>query len=197
MVLSTPKEKRTKEQVVQLLAWYKTIDLGWRSLNEAAEDHAKSAPKTSGVKALISSEGLPAVRLHTQGADFLEKTHFLKRGDPNQKQDVVAQGFLQILMRSPDQEAHWVCQPPNGWRTSYRRTSLANWATDVEIGAGALARAWPSIGFGSTTWELVLSQRRATSAPRVKSPAIPNCSIGWLRSLSKADGSSSPSISLF
>ena len=37
------------------------------------------------VKAMICSEGLPAVRLHTQGGDFLPETHFLKRGDPNQK----------------------------------------------------------------------------------------------------------------
>ena len=46
------------------------------------------------VKAMICSEGLPAIRLHTQGGDFLEATHFLKRGDPNQKDGVATQGFL-------------------------------------------------------------------------------------------------------
>ena len=36
-------------------------------------------------KMLITSEGLPAVRLHTQGGDFYEKTYFLERGDPNRR----------------------------------------------------------------------------------------------------------------
>ena len=64
--------------------------------SKPADDHAQTAPKPNTVKALISSEGLPAIRLHTQGADFLEKTHFLKRGDPNQKQGEATPGFLQV-----------------------------------------------------------------------------------------------------
>ena len=46
------------------------------------------APKPNKVKALVSSEGLPPVRLHTQGDDFLKETHFLRRGDPAQKDGV-------------------------------------------------------------------------------------------------------------
>ena len=49
------------------------------------------------LKALISTEGLPAVRLHSQGDDFLKETHFLRRGDPNQKEAVAPAGFLQLL----------------------------------------------------------------------------------------------------
>jgi hypothetical protein len=90
------------------------------------------------VKALISSEGLPAVRLHTQGGDFLEKTHFLKRGDPNQKLDEAAQGFLHVLMNASEEERHWQAAPPSGWRTSYRRAALARWITDADQGAGHL-----------------------------------------------------------
>src|SRR5581483_9850995 len=48
------------------------------------------------------------------------------------------QSFLQVLMRTPDEEKHWQVAPPPGWRTSYRRRSLANWITDTEHGAGAL-----------------------------------------------------------
>src|SRR5689334_9492 len=81
---------------------------------------------------------MPAVRLHTQGADFLEKTHFLRRGDPNQKQREAAQSFLQVLMSSPDGASHWRLDQPKGWRTSYRRASLARWITDVDAGAGHL-----------------------------------------------------------
>ncbi len=89
-------------------------------------------------KAMICSEGLKPIRLHSQGADFLEQTHFLERGDPNQKKGVATQSFLQVLMRHPDGEKHWQETPPPGWRTSYRRRSLSNWLVDVEHGAGHL-----------------------------------------------------------
>ena len=50
-------------------------------------------------EAMISTEGLPAVRLHTQGADFLEQTHFLGRGEPQNKDGVATPGFLQALKK--------------------------------------------------------------------------------------------------
>ena len=91
------------------------------------------------VKAMVCSEGVPAIRFHTQGGDFLPETHFLKRGDPNQKDGVATQSFLQVLMpNAPDAEKRWQVAPPAGWRTSYRRRSLANWMTDVDGGAGRL-----------------------------------------------------------
>jgi mono/diheme cytochrome c family protein len=90
------------------------------------------------VKALICSEGLKPLRLHSQGADFLKETHFLKRGDPHQKDGVATQGFLQVLTRAPEGAKHWQVAPPPGWRTSYRRLSLARWLTDVDQGAGHL-----------------------------------------------------------
>ena len=91
------------------------------------------------VKAMVCSEGVPAIRFHTQGGDFLPQTHFLKRGDPNQKDGVATQSFLQVLMpNAPDAEKRWQVAPPAGWRTSYRRRSLANWMTDVDAGAGRL-----------------------------------------------------------
>ncbi len=90
------------------------------------------------VKALICSEGLPAVRLHTQGGDFLPETHFLRRGDPNAKDGVATQGFLQVLLPSAGAEKRWQTAPPAGWRTSYRRRALAEWLTDVDQGAGRL-----------------------------------------------------------
>src|ERR671930_652255 len=73
---------------------------------------------TTTVKAFIASEGVPPLRMHSQGADFFEETYFLKRGDVNQKDGVATQGFLQVLMRSPEQEKHWQSPPPPGWRTS-------------------------------------------------------------------------------
>jgi mono/diheme cytochrome c family protein len=131
-------DKPTDEQRGILLAWYGPKDDGWKQLNQKVVDHQKTEPKPHLVKALISSEGVPAVRLHTQGGDFLEQTHYLKRGDPNRKEEVATQSFLQVLMRSPEGEKHWEVAPPAGCRTSYRRRSLANWMTDVESGAGGL-----------------------------------------------------------
>jgi hypothetical protein len=135
-LLDGSREARTAEEEATVLAWYKTIDPEWRALKKALDEHARTEPKATVAKALISTEGLPAVRLHTQGGDFLEKTHFLKRGDPNQKLDEATLGFLPVLMA--DVEKHWQEAPPSNWRTSYRRRTLANWMTDTEQGAGAL-----------------------------------------------------------
>ena len=121
-----------------LLRWYRTQDAGWRELNAKLEAYAKSEPRPQLTKMLISSEGVPAVRTHTQGGDFLEKTHFLKRGDPNQKAEVMTQGFLTLLTRTPEGEKHWQTPPPAGWRTTYQRRALAEWMTDVDRGAGQL-----------------------------------------------------------
>lgn len=136
--LQTPDEKRTATQKTALLQWYRTRDAEWQKLHQQMEDHVKKAPKPNTVKALIASEGLPAVRLHTQGDDFFKQCFYLRRGDPEQKEAVAPQGFLQILMPAPDDEKRWQAPPPTGWRTSYRRRALAEWLTDVDSGAGRL-----------------------------------------------------------
>ncbi len=135
---SSPDGKPTEQERQTLLAWYRLRDPEWRRLNRKVEEHRRTAPSPKGVKALICSEGLTPVRLHSQGADFFQETYFLNRGDPHQKQGVATQGFLQVLTRAGDQEKHWQVSPPSGWRTSYRRRSLANWITDVDQGAGHL-----------------------------------------------------------
>jgi len=133
-----PEEKLSAEERGVLVRWYRTTDPEWRKLNQRVEEHQRKAPSSTASKALICSEGLPPVRLHSQGADFLKETHFLKRGDPNQKDGVAEQSFLQVLTRTPEQEKHWQTPPPSGWRTSYRRKALADWVTDVDYGAGQL-----------------------------------------------------------
>ena len=121
-----------------LVQWSQTSDPEWRVLKQRALDHERNAPIPKLVKALIASEGLPALRLHTQGADFFNESYFLRRGDPEQKDGLAKQGFLQVLMTSSDREKHWQVAPPNGWRTSYRRRALAEWITDTDQGAGQL-----------------------------------------------------------
>ena len=137
-VLARTGGQLSADDKAAMLKWYRPLDDEWRKLSQAVKDHAAQTPQPQMTKVLISSEGLPAVRLHTQGGDFLEATHFLERGDPNRKKEAATQSFLQILMNSPEQESHWHAEPPAGWRTSYRRTSLAKWLTDVDAGAGSL-----------------------------------------------------------
>ncbi len=136
--LAKPPAERTDAQRAILADWHKTHDVDWQKLNVAVQDHLKQAPRPKLTKVLIASEGLPAIRLHTQGADFFEKTFFLKRGDLNQKVGEAPQGFLQVLVNVPDREKHWQTAPPEGTRTSYRRRALAEWITDPQAGAGHL-----------------------------------------------------------
>jgi hypothetical protein len=130
--------KETPEERTRMQNLYRIFDPEWQRLERQARAHQAQEPQPTTQKALICSEGVPAVRTHTQGGDFLEQTCFLRRGDPNQKEGVATQSFLQALMRTPDGERHWQVAPPPGWRTSYRRRALANWITDLDYGAGPL-----------------------------------------------------------
>ncbi len=121
-----------------ILRWFAPLDAQWQALSRAEREHAAQEPQPTLTKVLVTSEGVPAVRLHTQGGDFLPETHFLERGDPNRKKDVATQSFLQALMTSPTHEQAWQTAPPDGWRTSYRRRAMADWITDTKSGAGPL-----------------------------------------------------------
>jgi hypothetical protein len=125
-------------KVAQLVEWQHLVDKEELRLYSRDQDHLRKAPKPKTVKALIASEGLPPIRLHTQGDDFFPETYFLHRGDPNQKEGLAKQGYLQVLMTAPDAEKHWKQPPPQGWRTSYRRRAFAEWITDTHEGAGQL-----------------------------------------------------------
>src|SRR5262249_25654800 len=103
-----------------LAKWAQTTDPEWRRLKQRGFEHSQQAPVPRIVKALIASEGLPPLRLHTQGADFYRECYFLRRGDPDQKDGVAPQGFVQVLVNAPESEKHWQTPPPKGWRTSYR-----------------------------------------------------------------------------
>ena len=117
---------------------YRGLDPEWRRVDGAVAAHAAREPKPALVPTLLATEGVGAVRLHTQGEDFLPETHFLVRGDPSQKREAVEPGFLGILSRAPEGENRWRLAPPPGATTSYRRRALAAWITDVDAGAGAL-----------------------------------------------------------
>lgn len=123
---------------ISLDRWLLRQDATWRELQRQLADHSLLEPAPKLQKAMICSEGLPPVVLNSQGGEFLPETHFLRRGDPNQKVAVAEQGFLQALVKDPLSASKWRREPPAGSRTSFRRASLANWICDVESGGGGL-----------------------------------------------------------
>lgn len=124
-----PAERET------LFSWWKERDSGWTSRTAKLAEHVKKRPKTKS-QVMVCAEGFPPIVMHSQGAPFFNETHLLKRGDVNQKQGVVEQNFLQVLMKGDPNRWKWT--PPAGSPYSGRRRSLANWLTDVEFGAGTL-----------------------------------------------------------
>ncbi len=138
LALSTPAATRTAEQTALAVKWFAPQDAEYQKLVKAEREHLAKAPKPNVVKALVSTEGLPAVKLHTQGDDFLKQTHFLRRGDANQKSGVAPVSFLQVLMPNPEAQSKWVKPAPAGSRTSFQRAAFADWMTDCIDGAGQL-----------------------------------------------------------
>ena len=119
-------------------SWLRASDPQYRQLALQVFGHELQAPQPRTVNALVCSEGLPAVRLHTQGPDFYEKTYYLQRGDLNQKLDEAAPGFLQILTGGGADDSRWRQSPRADSRTPLYRTALASWITDTQCGAGQL-----------------------------------------------------------
>ncbi len=120
---------------------YRAEDDRWRALKAAVDSSWSARPKGDKLKVMVTSEGFKPMKHHADDrgfTHFFKDTYFLKRGDTEQKEGVAQQGFLQVLMRTPEKEKHWQVEPPSGWRTSYRRRALASWITDTGYGAGHL-----------------------------------------------------------
>ncbi|MFK7776934.1 MAG: DUF1553 domain-containing protein, partial [Gimesia sp.] len=134
-------DKLTAAQKHILERRFREQDPNWSTLSAKVQKSLKSEPQKTLTKVMICSEGpkIKPVRHHSQGKDFFDETYYLTRGDTEQKGKVANQSFLQVLMRSPQQEKTWIEAPPKSATTSYRRTSLANWIMDTKMGAGALA----------------------------------------------------------
>ncbi|MEM7148095.1 MAG: DUF1549 domain-containing protein, partial [Verrucomicrobiota bacterium] len=116
-------------------------DPGLKKLQKELKEHLEAKPPKGMVKVQVSSEGHPPTKHHADGRGFphfYPDTHFLNRGDANQKGEVATQGFLQVLLRNNKTESHWQSPPPKNASTSHRRAALADWITDTENGAGHL-----------------------------------------------------------
>ncbi len=177
-LVQLPVDRHTPEQTALLMKWYRYLDPEWTKINKSAQDHLAKAPKPSVVKALISSEGLPALRLHTQGEDFFKETYFLKRGDPAQKDGVAEAGYLQLLTAGAEKK--WAKSAPTGnrgCRIADRRSRTGSPTSTT--GPAACSPASSSTASGSTTWAEASSRLPATSGSAARSRPTPNCSISW------------------
>ncbi|MBI1348088.1 DUF1549 domain-containing protein [bacterium] len=127
-----------------VLQWFRRQHVGWQKLDQERQAHAALAPQPQTQKVLVATEGRPAIVLHTQAArEYLDETHFLRRGDPNQKERAAAPGVLQVLYRSSNDESpaaldSWNRAVGEEGVTSGRRRAVAGWLTDTQHGAGAL-----------------------------------------------------------
>ena len=119
-----------------LFSWWRESDGQWKKLSAKLAEHEKTAPKNT-TPVMVCAEGYKPIVMHSQGAPFLEKTHILKRGDTNQKQDEAVQSFLQVISREPGID-RWKWNPPQGAQYTGKRRTLANWITDTERGGGTL-----------------------------------------------------------
>ena len=162
-----------------MLRWFGPLDDRLAQARRTAREHAAKAPQPTLTKALITSEGLPAVRLHTQGDDFLKETYFLERGDPNRKKEVATQSFLQVLMSCARRtNAPGRRRRP---RAGARRIAAGPWPMDHrrEHGAGhLLARV-----IVNRLWQHHLG-RGIVATPsdfgtQASGRRIPSCSITW------------------
>ena len=77
------------------------------------------------------------LRISEVGAEPVT-SYLLARGDPSHKLEEVRLGFLSVLEPGGNPE-RWTDHPrPSGAKTTFHRTALAEWMTDVDHGAGAL-----------------------------------------------------------
>jgi cytochrome c553 len=146
--IKTAEKTLTEDQRNRLLKFYRGLDPQWQKLNAAIIASEQQKPKPQLTKVMVSSENVKPIPHHGDGRGFphfYPETHFLNRGDAAQKQAVATQGFLQVLTRIEEEQAKpdqwvslWRQTPPEKATTSYRRTTLANWLTDVDRGAGQL-----------------------------------------------------------
>ncbi len=130
------------KQRAALFNWFGRSDQRRREHDEKLRAHRDAKPLSPKTKMQVNSEGFSPKEHAAEGRGyphFYEKTHFLNRGDANNKVGVAEPGFLQVLMREGRDETDWRVPPPSDWkRTGFTRASLARWMTDADNGGGAL-----------------------------------------------------------
>lgn len=125
----------------QALEWYKSQSAGYQTLAGKVADIERAGPGLQLAKVLVTGDDLP--RLPHNADDrgyphFYPETYLLRRGDVEQKVSVVTSGVPQVLQ---DASAASDIDPETTEteRDARSRQRLAEWLTDPDSGAGALA----------------------------------------------------------
>ncbi|MEE3371993.1 MAG: DUF1549 domain-containing protein [Planctomycetota bacterium] len=91
------------------------------------------------VTVLVAGEGLkPLARIYNPPPAFYEQTWFLRRGDARLKDHVVLPALPKVLTQPGTSLKDWAQRPSGSSGSTFRRTRLARWMTDVQQGAGIL-----------------------------------------------------------
>lgn len=104
--------------------WLKNLPSEAKARRAELENKKNLLSKTSQVFCVMDKGGKP------------EQTWVLNRGDPESKGEEVQLGFLKVVTGESDAKP-WQRTGPNN-STSYQRTSMAEWLTDWDKGAGPL-----------------------------------------------------------
>ena len=133
-ILALPADDRSDEQKQKLFDWHKGFDLDWLRLNHTVSRHGQQSPKPNLTKVFAAS-----VRGSTyQFGEDTYKVYHLRRGNADNKEKEATPGFLQVLMRTDQQEKQWLADPALPDKLQPRRLGLSDWLTDVDNGAGHL-----------------------------------------------------------
>lgn len=133
-ILALPADKRNAQQNQKLVDWHKGFDLEWLRLNQAVARHETQNPKPQ-----LTNVFAARVRGTTyQFGDDTYKVYHLRRGNADNKEDEATPGFLQVLMRTDQQEQQWLADPSAAEKSRAGRLGLADWLTDVDHGGGHL-----------------------------------------------------------
>jgi len=133
-IIAVPSDKWNKQQRQKLVEWYRGFDLDWLRLNQLVTRQETEKPKPE-----LSNVFAARVRGTTyQFGEDTYKVYHLRRGNADNKEQLATPGFLQILMRSKQQEQHWLQTKEDATKLRPGRIGLSDWLTDVEHGAGHL-----------------------------------------------------------
>ncbi len=141
-LLAKPAGERNAAEQQELALLHRIFDPDAERLEIEVRRLESEKPRPDLLRVLVASENVPHIPHHADGRGyphFYPETHFLRRGDVNQKEGVAEAGYLQVLTRTADGLDPWRQPPPEEATTSHRRAALARWITDVERGGGSLA----------------------------------------------------------
>ena len=133
-ILAVAADKRDAAQQQKLADWYKGFDIDWLKLNQVVTRHDTQSPQPDLTKVF-------AARVKGTTYQFGEdtyKVYHLRRGNADNKQDEATPGFLQVLMRTDQQEKQWLNDPAAADKLRPGRLGMAHWLTDVDHGGGHL-----------------------------------------------------------